>query len=961
MKRLNLLLAATFILITSLLQAQNGTVRGTVIDDELGDEMIGVTVMIKGTTKGSVTDFDGKFNISIAPGIYNLKVSFVSFETLEISDIEVKAGETVIFDPIRLKESVEELEAVVVTADVIKSSEAALLTVKKKSANMIDGISASSFKKIGDSNAAGAVKRVTGVSVEGGKYVYVRGLGDRYTKTTLNNVDIPGLDPDRNSLQIDIFPTNMLNNMVISKTATADQPADFTGGLVNIETKDFPEQKILDVSVGITYNPSMHFKNEALTYEGSSTDWLGFDSDLRELPKRADNQDLPFINEPDAARVVSDQFSKTLAASEETNFMNYNLGISVGNQKNFDNGNSLGYIFTGTYKRDNEYFEEVTYGEYQKQDEPTAYDFGIQSISTGSYSTENTLLGGLVGIAYKTSTAKYKFSVMHLQNGEKRTAELYTISDSQDDDFDPRLISDYTSISNNLEYSERGLTNILLRGEHHINGNQWVIDWKFSPTISKLADPDIRRASFSNDTDDFLINPGAAGVPTRIWRFLDEVDYVGRVDITNEGSFLGAEAKYKFGGSYVTKDREYSIQNLFVQQTSARTDWSGDFNEILSDDRLFPTGTMYYQNGPVNPNPNSYISDSRNISAYVSGEINPFTTLKTIVGLRMEAFQQHHTGRDQQSTIVLDDSLVLDAVNFFPSLNNIYSLTDNMNLRLSFYRTIARPSFKELSFASILDPVSNRTFNGGFFPYNDDEGNVVWDGNLRSTLINNFDLRWEFFQKRGELFSVSLFYKRFEAPIELVRIAASQTGNEFQPRNVGDGRILGAEFEFRKSLQFIHSSLSDFSVYGNVTIVDSQIEMTDQEFNARAVYEKEGETIDNTRDMAGQAPYVINFGLQYNNAKKGIDAGLFYNVKGETLTVVGIGFFPDIYSQPFHSLNFNLNKTFGAKDQISANFSVSNILNDNREEFFVGFEANNEIFNQLTPGTEIGLGVSYSF
>jgi outer membrane receptor protein involved in Fe transport len=284
-----------------------------------------------------------------------------------------------------------------------------------------------------------------------------------------------------------------------------------------------------------------------------------------------------------------------------------------------------------------------------------------------------------------------------------------------------------------------------------------------------------------------------------------------------------------------------------------------------------------------------------------------------------------------------------------------------MNLRLSFYRTIARPSFKELSFASILDPVSNRTFNGGFFPYNDDEGNVVWDGNLRSTLINNFDLRWEFFQKRGELFSVSLFYKRFEAPIELVRIAASQTGNEFQPRNVGDGRILGAEFEFRKSLQFIHSSLSDFSVYGNVTIVDSQIEMTDQEFNARAVYEKEGETIDNTRDMAGQAPYVINFGLQYNNAKKGIDAGLFYNVKGETLTVVGIGFFPDIYSQPFHSLNFNLNKTFGAKDQISANFSVSNILNDNREEFFVGFEANNEIFNQLTPGTEIGLGVSYSF
>ena len=192
-----------------------------------------------------------------------------------------------------------------VSGQVAKSTEAALMAVKRKSPNMMDGISSASFRKIGDSDAAGAIKRVTGVSVEGGKYVYVRGLGD-YIQTMLNGVDIPGLDTDRNSLQIDIFPTSLLNNMMIFKTASADKPADFTGGLVNIETKDFPEEKFFDVSLGITYNPSMHFKSNALTYKGSSTDWLGFDSGRRDIPGQVDNAKLPipYLNTEEEVSII---------------------------------------------------------------------------------------------------------------------------------------------------------------------------------------------------------------------------------------------------------------------------------------------------------------------------------------------------------------------------------------------------------------------------------------------------------------------------------------------------------------------------------------------------------------------------------------------------------------------------------------------------------------------------------
>ncbi len=971
---------------------QNGFIRGTVIDEEFGESMIGVTVLVAGTTTGSVTDFDGKFNISIAPGTYKLQVSFVSYETITISDVEVVAGQTVVFDAVRMAEAVEELEAVVVTAEVIKTSEAALLTVKKKSANLMDGISSASFKKIGDSNAAGAVKRVTGVSVEGGKYVYVRGLGDRYTKTMLNSMDIPGLDPDRNSLQIDIFPTNLLNNMVIVKSATANLPADFTGGLVNIETKDFPEEKVFDVSFGVTYNPSMHFKNDALTYEGSSTDWLGFDTNLRELPAIANNRDLPLVFFDDDSDVLatSQSFSSTLAATEQTNFMDYSLGLSYGNQKNFENGNTLGYIFSSTYKRGYEFYQNVFYGEYQRQNEVNAFDFGMASTRQGAFATETVLLGGLGGLAFKTPNSKYRLSLMHLQNGEKKAASLDIVSDDVNDDFDPRLISDYVAVSNNLEYGQRGLTNIFLGGEHHIKNDKWVIDWRFSPTFSSLVDPDIRRAAFSTDAGVNQINAGAAGSPSRIWRFLDETNYVGKVDVTKEAMAFGQEAKLKFGTSLVAKNRSYSIQQ-FVATQFGTTFWDDDasFDDIVSEENLFPNGQRIYYNRDIAvPNPNAYESSNRNFAGYVSAELSFTEKLKTIVGLRVENFEQKHSGRDQTAArtisnglqqgitqeqliqniksdpnlgFVLEEDVVLSSTDLFPSVNAIYSLSENQNLRFSYAKTIARPSFKELSYAQILDPLSNRTFNGGFFAYVDEKGQSTWDGNLRQTNINNMDVRWEFFPTPGQLFSVSAFYKTFDAPIELVRITSSQTGNEFQPRNVGNGQVLGAEIEVRKKLDFLGTAFDKLSTYGNITVVDSEIDMTEIEFQSRLIYEKEGQSIQNTRAMAGQAPYVVNYGLQYDDQERAIDAGLFYNVKGRTLIVVGEGFFPDIYSQPFHSLNFNFNKSIGPERKTVVSLKVSNILNDVREEFFSGFNASDEIFTRLTPGTEIGVGLKYSF
>jgi len=966
MLKIKHVLAVALFMSVSTVLAQNGKIRGTVIEDSNGEPMIGANVIINGTSNGAVTDLDGQFTINAAPGTYDIKISFVTFQPIIIEGVKVETGEVNLLGNIRLQEEKSELQEVVVTAKAIKTTEAALMTVKKKAPGMMDGISSAKFKLIGDATAVEAVKRVTGVSIEGGKYVYVRGLGDRYTKTTLNGVDIPGLDPDRNSLQMDIFPTNLIDNMIVNKTFTADLPADFTGGLVNIETKDFPDEKIMEVSLGIGFNPSMHFNSDYISYEGGSTDFLGFDDGTRALPLNAQRGSIPtpFDGTSSDAKVSKfiRSFEPTLGASNSNSLMDYSLGVSLGNQfslnEESNNNPKLGYVFSLSYKNETRFYDDVTYSEYQRLNDPEVNEMRYATIQNGQLGENNVLIGALGGLAYKSNNTKLRLTAMHLQNGESRAGQFMI-----DNDGEAVGQSGYLAQSNNLEYNQRALTNVLLGGTHILNNN-WEIDWKLSPTISSNEDPDIRKTAFSDiETDRPRFNAGEGGNPSRIWRTLDEINATAKFDITKKYKFNDEDAKFKFGASHNYKTRDYEIL-FFDLQFSARQSWEdADQTDVLNEGNLYPSNTngIYYQSGNNDPNPNAYSSNVNNTGAYISNEFYPIKNFKTVLGLRVENFVQRHTGRDQafasgnENGRNLANEKVLDSFDFFPSVNLIYSLTDDQNLRGSYTRTIARPSFKELSFAQILDPISNRIFNGSLFPYSD------WKGELTETRIDNIDLRWELFQREGQMFSVSAFYKSFDNPIELVRIPEQQTSTEFQPRNVGDGRVLGLEFEARQKLDFISPAMRNFSMSGNVTIVDSKIDMTDREFNARQEFEKVGQNLTDTRQMAGQSPYVINTGLSYGNYDTGINAGLFYNVKGPTLSVVGTGLYSDVYDESFHSLNFSFSKKFGVDQKTAVDFKVSNILNDKRESFYRSYGAEKQIFTSLNPSRAFSLGVSYKF
>ena len=900
-------------------------------------------------------------------GIYDLQITYIGFETFTIEDIEVKEGEVTNLQTISIGESVDELAEVVVTAKTIRTSEVALLTIKKKSAVMMDGISSAKFKLTGDGTAVEAAKRVTGVSIEGGKYVYVRGLGDRYSKTTLNNVDIPGLDPDRNTLQMDIFPTNLIDNIVVAKNFTAEMPADFTGGILNIETKDFPEEKTFNVSVSTSFNPDMHLNSDYLTYSGGDTDFLGFDDGTRELPVLAQYRNMPTPISGAQEGVVTDfiqSFNPELGASRQTSPMDFSAGISFGNQidltkDGLNHSPKLGYTFSLSYKNEFKYYDAVEYGEYQRQTASDIYELVDANLQQGQLGERNVLIGALGGIAYKNKMSKIRLTAMHLQNGESRAGQ-FTINNNG------QAIgqSGFFATSDNLEYNQRSLSNLLLNGTHVLDNGGWEIDWRVSPTLSISEDPDIRKTAFTIDPNRVSFNAGNGGNPSRIWRDLEEVNAVAKIDITKKYTLKDQEAKLKFGGAHTYKNRDYKILFYDVQFFGNQSWDSADPNVVLNEENLYPSATnsIYYQSGNNDPNPNEYQSSVNNTAFYVSNEFSPLSNLKAIVGVRAENFVQRHTGRDQTyangdfiNGRNLDDEKVLESFDLFPTANFIYSLTSEQNLRASYSRTIARPSFKELSFAQIIDPITNRIFNGSLFTYSD------WDGNLTETRINNLDLRWELFMKGGQIFSVSAFYKQFDNPIELVRIPEQQTSTEFQPRNVGDGQLYGVELEIRKSLEFISPNIRNFNVSGNLTIVESSIDMTNAEFNARKNFERAGETIENTRQMAGQAPYVVNAGIGYGDPEKGIDAGLFYNMKGATLTIVGSGLYPDIYIRPFHSLNFSISKKIGADQNTSVDFKVANILNDKVESYYDSFQAEEQTFNSINPGRAFSLGLSHQF
>lgn len=923
--------------------SQTTGVTGTINDGEFNDVLPFANIVVKDTQNGTTTDFEGQYTLELEPGTYTLVYSFVGYQTKEVTGVTILAGKLTNTN-VTLNASEGQLDEVVITTTARRNTEASVLSLQKNSVNLMDGLSLESIKKTGASDIASAVKNVPGVSIQGGKFVYVRGLGDRYTKSILNGVDVPGLDPDRNTLQLDIFPTQILENIIVVKAATADQPADFTGGVIDIVTKDIPSREEYSLSIGATYNSDFHFNNDYLASEKSSTDFLGFDDGLRDNPL-APTQEIPLPQENGAAATQFTQlFEKRMAAHRETSFLDYNFSATAGNQYEIGD-KKIGYLASLSYRNETTYYDEYINGQIFRKDESDKSNFELLADRTqnGESGTNNVLISALAGLSLKSDKSKYRFNILHVQNGESQ-ASIFRQSNF--------IISSNNVIKDNLTYTQRAITNALLSGKHNFGAEgDWNVDWSLSPTLARIDDKDFRVSPFRITTNPetgeevFTIEPSESGIPSRFYRELEEINLAGKLDIEKKHSLFGNDAKSKFGGGYTFKTRQFDIYKFSIPLLNfPSATINGDPDQILQDENIYDAATNsgFFIRQDSNDS-DSYDSDVSIASAYVSEELKITPWLNSIVGVRFEQFNLIYTGEDQLGNS-LNEAEILNKSDFFPSVNFIFDLDEDGNnkIRTSYARTTARPSFKEASLVEIFDPISSTTFIGNI--------------NLQPTYINNFDLRYEKYGESGDFFALSGFYKTFKDPIELSFIRRAY--GQYTPLNLGNANVYGAEIEVRKNLGFI-GGLDKLNFNVNLSVIESQQKYSDDEREGRLDNLREGETLGDTRQLQGQSPYLLNMGFNYED--NGWNAGVFYNSQGKTLQIVGAGDVADVFTLPYHNVKFNISKTLGENKNSTISLKFDNLLDDDIESVYQSFGAQDQTYSRWSPGQDISLSYSVKF
>lgn len=955
--------------------AQTGVITGKVFDETNGEPLMFCNVVVEGSGTGGSTDLDGVYRIQgLQPGMYTIISTYISYSDKKVTEVEVKAGEVTVID-IPMGTASQQLEEVVVTSQSLRNTEGALMTLRRKAFSVQDGISSQEISRYGGSNAAESMKSVTGASVMGGKYVFLRGIGERYNSTTLNNQILPSVDPYRNAAQLDMIPANLLDNVVASKTFTPDQPGNSTGGNLNITTKSFPEEFTMSLSFSGTYNTVSSLRDDFRTFEGGSTDWLGYDDGGRDLPSgfrdpalleiskaksggmlERDLRDNPELIDKynEAAHGVNSQMTPTLGNS----YIDHGLSFALGNQVSLFN-RPLGVIMNLSYNKSYTHVEDGTLAFYELQGNDSLRVLNAYYDLQEDRSTESPEIGGMVGLSYKlTKNNKLSFNAIYNHNAQK--SANYVVGD-----YGGKVSGGKTYESRYLSFIERDIRSFQVKGEHVIPAlGETRIDWNVGLINSMQLEPDSRvfdnTQSYRNVTDNqgnvigidtfYAISKSEFSLPFHFWRELHDEQQNASVDITIPFlQNLSNSNKLKFGGSYSGKDRTFDEFILeYNNVTSSSTEkYAGDGDVFFGPDNLGvidnsgsrPDVGLYLRNFEESSLKNSY-RGSEVISAVYGMTTLEFGPLKVIGGARVE-----HTDINVASLDTFFQKGSIVATDVLPSLNLIYGITDDINIRGAYSKTLARPNMRELAPFSSFDRGTDIRVTG--------------NPDLERTNIENFDIRGEWYPNPGELFAVSAFYKRFENPI--VRAFNPRVANnEIFIVNVPEANVYGVEFEVRKSLGFIKPGfLEKVRLITNLSIITSEVDIPghpDSIDTEQYLIDKFNPGKGFTRQFQGQSPFLFNAALNYADAEKGIDALISFNMFGRRLVLNNGGQNPDFFEEPIPQLDFSISKTLG--DHLKFKFSVRNILDANYEQN-LKIDDQVAVIESRQRGVSFGFGITY--
>lgn len=907
---------------------QRVRVSGQVRDETNAIPLPGVAVEVVGeSTRVVYTDVDGRYSLDLPPGRHQIKAAMEGYQERTIT-VDTTRGERAVTADIGLSMG-KFAETVTVTADApldaVSSSQEMQLVERKSAPVIVDNLGGEEMKDNGDSDAAAAMQRVTGLSVVDSQYVFVRGLGERYSNTTLAGSILPTTEPDRKVVPLDMFPASLLDSVQVSKSYTPDRSAEFAGGLVQIMPLKFPGQAVFDLSYGMNFYTTATGKSIPLSPLGNR-DWLGYDAGARAIPSAFPDSKIvrQGIYTPDVG-FTPDQLTSLGRSLDDTwrpqlsdGAPGQNWSIVFGNR--YD---KLGIVASATHSYKEQFVDETRaffrVAEGEELEPVSEYDM--------TFGTQKAQLGIVGNVSYQF-TPNQRLSAQNFYSHSGRDEGRFFEGPNTENNFYYR--------NSRLQFIEEGLLSNTVSGEHFFqNLSNSRFDWRVNYAKANRDEPDLRETLYQA-----TMARGADGVfrPTGTFLLADESQSGFRMFNDLEDETVDAAANWsvfstagsrptqiKVGVNYIDRTRAFSSRRFRFIPISANKDSAVPINLAQEPEVLFASGnigTVFRFNEETRP-VDAYDGDQSTYAGYGMVDVALSARSRLIGGLRVERFEQRVTSFDPFGLFLTRTTSENTNTDVFPAINFVQALNARTNLRFSYSTTVNRPEFRELATFEFTDVVGQRAVRG--------------NPDLERALIQNVDARWEMFPGGRSIVAASAFFKYFDQPIERVVIAGAQPISSFQ--NAESARDVGLELEVG------HSVLPNLFVSANYTYVDSKVTLSEAQRTVQTSLE---------RPLAGQSNNLFNLAADYT--VRGFSARLLLNYYGDRISDVGSNQAPDIIERGRPTLDVVVGQQFGA---FSVRLSVDN-LTDNQYRYTQGAGANEKIQRAYRLGRTIGVSVGYN-
>ncbi len=967
--------------ISTTKSTKSGKLSGVILDEK-GEPLPGAAIYIVEIQNGVSSNINGDFTINnIASGTYTVEVSFISYQKQTITNVVVESGKTTPLN-VQLKPATTDIGEVEVTAEYHRETVQALYALQQKNVTMTDGISADLIKNSTANNVAQVLEHVSGVTVNNGKNVVVRGMGDRYNNMLLNGVSLPSTEPNRKNFSFDIIPSALVDNVVVAKTFTPDMPGEFAGGTVNVSTLSLPQKPFLNLSVGSGYNTISTGKDFYSTHRfredyflGNKRDWYGNTWKLNEYNNYVYGA---FVQDFEKAGEMNAKIPNHWGMKKYTGMPTQSYSLVGGVPIDLSNGQKLGFTMALTYRHEEKH-EHIEEAGFRNADRNMVEDMGDRYNFI-------TAVGAIANAKWQSE--HHSVAWHNLFNNR------FTLNSLQ------RVVFDENRLNMLTQYSSPMINRLIqtqIEGKHEFHNQHILVDWTGGYSkVNRQQPEDLLavggiQAKDKNDSpvsllDNQYIVGWTGSVTGDIAKFtnghirntaLEESKTDFGVNIEYNFTVANKTQKFKAGYRSTLRRSDYAQQYLRPQTQLSKDGYEWNKTGILTihqlyDSKNLASGKLAFLPFGLNGNVDDAYRGEQDLHAiYAMTEIKPLDKLTLIGGVRVEAndmrtITEIHNYQEAGCPYIGDSIITERTTDYMPSATAIFEVTPKLNARIAYSKTLARPDFRELAQIHYYDVNSMATYSSSKA--------------IEPTHTDNVDLRFEWYPSAGEIISLSVFYKKFKKPVETLGVMQQDGYNyNFKMVNLDQSESQGLELNLRKNFSFLGGGdfFKNLYLTANAMVMKANVQYNYIDLTAAIEQDDIDPDFNRDRPLQGLAPYTVNAGLNYQGKYWGFATN--YGRTGRKLVISGAAANLDEYENPRDVIDLQLRiNLLEGKMGIKAN--AGDILNqsyiiyrngiwnkpDTGYEYVemlddMDYNEGDYIIQKYKKGINFSLSVSYSF